>query len=123
MGWMGIYCEEKLDYCQNVTCQNNGVCRRLLLDYRCECLGHSYSGRHCEFTDGEIILYRKVAKSFAYIATIAMSLVALFVVFMDILKYCFGIDLVGRDLPRKNKVKKRRAPVILRVTYIDSVRS
>ncbi|CAF0855754.1 unnamed protein product [Adineta ricciae] len=123
MGWMGIYCEEKLNYCQNVTCENNGVCRGLLLGYRCECLGHSYSGRHCEFTDGSIILYKKVAKSFAYIAIIAMSLVALFVVFMDILKYCFGIDLVDRDLPRRNKVKKRRAPVILRFIYVDSVRS
>jgi hypothetical protein len=46
-GWKDSHCETKIDYCFNITCQNRGVCRPLVLDYKCECL-HRYSGRYCE---------------------------------------------------------------------------
>ena len=38
VGWQGIYCETKINYCENVTCLNNGVCQSSLLNYTCQCL-------------------------------------------------------------------------------------
>ncbi len=95
--------EIKFDFCFNATCQNNGVCRPLLLNYRCECLGDSYSDRHCEITATKIIIYKIVSKSFAYVAIIAIVSVAMFIVIMDILKYCFGIDPVDEERERMHR--------------------
>ncbi len=44
-----------------------------------------------------IVIYRFVAKSFAYVAILAMGSVATFVVGMDIFRYCFGIDPVEEE--------------------------
>jgi Notch-like protein len=113
-GWEGDHCERKINYCLNVTCMNNGVCEPLLLNYTCECLSNSYSGRHCEITAKKIIIYKIVSKSFAYIAIIAMVSVAMFVVIMDILKYCFGIDSVSEErerFQREKRTKRRKRPV------------
>jgi hypothetical protein len=49
-----------------------------------------------------------ISKSFAYIAIIAMTCVVMFVVIMDILKYCFGIDPVGEELERIRREKRAR---------------
>jgi hypothetical protein len=116
--WKGTHCETKIIYCSNITCQNNGVCRPLLSNYTCECLGESYSGRHCEITASKIIIFGIVSKSVAYIAVIAMASVAMFVLIMDLLKYCFNIDLTCEELKeirRKKQAKretKKRKPVI-----------
>ncbi|CAF2929625.1 unnamed protein product [Rotaria sp. Silwood2] len=99
-GWQGINCESMINFCDNITCWNNGVCRPLLLHYKCECLGDSYSGRHCEITSLKIKIYKIVSKSFSYVAIIAISCVVMFVIIMDILKYCFGIDPTREDLER-----------------------
>jgi hypothetical protein len=48
-------------------------------------------------------IYRIVSKSFAYVAIVAM-----FVIIMDILKYCFGIDPPRKDLERVWRKKKKR---------------
>jgi hypothetical protein len=82
-GWRGIHCETMIKFCDNITCMNNGVCRSLLLNYTCECLGDSYSGRHCEITSKKMIISKIVSKSFAYIAIIALISVAMFVVIME----------------------------------------
>ncbi|CAF5218913.1 unnamed protein product, partial [Rotaria magnacalcarata] len=89
-GWTGIHCQSRIDNCRHDTCENDGVCRPILLNYKCECLGDSYSGRHCEIPSMKITILKIVSKSFAYIAIIAMISVAMFIVIMDILKYCFG---------------------------------
>jgi hypothetical protein len=94
----------------------------LLLNYSCECLGDSYSGRHCEITATRIIIYKTVSKSFAYVAIIALVSVAMFVIIMDILKYCFGIDPVHeeREKIRRAKRAKKRKPVIQRFVYVNA---
>jgi hypothetical protein len=92
LGWEGIYCERKVNYCQNVTCQNRGVCRPLFRNYTCEYFGKSFSGRHCEITASSIVVHQMACKSFGYIAIFALITVFMFVVIMDVLKYGFGID-------------------------------
>jgi hypothetical protein len=122
-GWTGVHCETKINYCENVTCLNKGVCRPLLGDYKCECLGNSFSGRQCEITANQIVVRRIVTKSFAFIAIFAGLTVIAFVVIMDILKYCFGIDPARDELERirrKKRVKKAKRPVIIRYIYVNA---
>ncbi len=122
-GWQGVNCELIAHACEGVKCLNNGVCRPGLINYTCECLGDSYYGPHCEFTATKIIIYKIVSKSFAYVAIIAMAIVAMFVVIMDILKYCFGIDLTRDDLERyrrEKQARKRKRPVIQRFVYVNA---
>ena len=121
-GWEGTRCENMVNYCVNITCQNKGVCRPLFLNYTCECLGNSYSGRHCEITSTRMVVRQMVSKSFGYIAILALIVVAMFIVIMDILKYCFGIDPVGEErerLRRKRRIPKHK-PVIERFTYVNA---
>jgi hypothetical protein len=102
---------------------NNGVCRPLLLGYKCECLGDSYSGRHCEITAKRIIIYKIISKLIAWIAIIVMSVIVMFVVIMDILKYCFGIDPIRGERERyrrQKQAKKRKRPVVQRFVYVDA---
>ncbi len=122
-GWTGIHCETKINFCSNVTCQNNGVCRPLLGDYKCECLGDSFSGRHCEITAANIVVRQVISRSCAYIAILAGIIVVAFVVIMDILKYCFGIDPTRDELERirrQKQAKKAKHPVIIRYTYVHA---
>ncbi|CAF4027943.1 unnamed protein product, partial [Rotaria sordida] len=121
-GWQGINCESMINFCDNVTCWNKGVCRSLLSNYQCKCLGDSYYGRRCEFTSLRIKIYKIVSKSFAYVAIIAISSVAMFVIIMDILKYCFGIDPTCEDLERYRREKraKKRKPVIQQIIYVNT---
>jgi hypothetical protein len=120
--WEGDHCERIVNYCKNVTCQNNGVCRSLLGDYLCECLGDSYSGRHCEITAKAILVYKPVSKSCGYVAIISMTSVAMLIVMMDILKYCFAIDPVREQRERirqQKQARKRQPPVIQRFIYVN----
>jgi hypothetical protein len=122
-GWEGTYCERKTNLCLNVTCENRGVCRPLLGTFKCECLGDNfYSGLHCEIRTKKLIIFRTVSKSLAYIAILAMSIVVMFVIIMDILKYCFGIDPTREDLERirRKKLAKKRKPVIQRFIYVNA---
>lgn len=43
-------------------------------------------------------------------------------VIMDILKYCFGIDLTHEDREqlREEKRKRKRKPIIQRFVYVDA---
>jgi hypothetical protein len=107
-----------------VKCLNNGVCRSLFLNYSCECLGTSYSGRNCEITSKTTAVFKIVSKSCGYIAILSLALVVGFIVVMDILKYGFGIDPVKDDLERirrkKQAKKAKRAPVVQRFIYINA---
>jgi hypothetical protein len=120
-GWEGIYCETQINYCQNAECQNKGVCRSLFLNYSCECLGDSYSGRYCEITASKITVHTIISKSFGYIAILALISMAMFVIIMDILKYWFGIDSTREErerFRRKKRVKKRKRSVIRKLGHI-----
>jgi len=119
----GIHCEIKENLCLNVTCQNQGVCRSLNQSYECLCLGDNYYyGRHCEIKTKRLIISTIVSKSFAYIAILVMVITAMFIVIMDILKYCFGIDPTRKDLERirRKKRAKKRNPVIQRFVYVNA---
>lgn len=125
-GWTGVHCEKLINYCENITCENKGVCRPLLMDYRCECLGESFSGQHCQIVSTKFTVHKYVSRSVAYIAILCLIGVGAFVVIMDVLKYCFGIDLTKEDLERIRRekaikrAKQRRQPVIERFTYVDA---
>ena len=125
--WHGTHCEIPVNYCRNVTCRNNGVCRALVANYTCECLGSGYSGRHCDVSSGALVLRRTISRSLGYIAIVAISLLAIFIVAMDVLRYCFGIDSIRRERRRTRRqqqiVKKRKHRVAIRYIYIDKVPS
>lgn len=97
-----------INYCDTIKCENNAVCRPIFRNYTCECLGDSYSGRHCEIVATKIIVRQMVSKSFGYIAILALVLAAFFFVIMDILKYCFGIDPVGEEQERIRRKKQTK---------------
>ena len=123
-GWTGIHCELKVNYCENVRCLNNGVCRPLFLNFTCECLGTSYSGRYCEITETKTIIHQTVSKSFGYIAILSLVSVALFFIIMDGLKYIFGIDPIKDELEKMKKEKrlknrKKHPPVIQKFVYVN----
>jgi hypothetical protein len=96
-----------------------------LLNYTCECLIGSYSGRHCEKSSNEIVVHQAVSKLIGYIAILVIISAAMFIVIMDVLKYFFGIDSVGKELEQineKNKLKqKKKPPVIIRYIYVNAL--
>ena len=51
-----------------------------------------------------------------------MITVAAFVIIMDILKYCFGIDPTREELERirREKRAKKRKPVVQRFVYVNA---
>lgn len=49
------------------------------------------------------VVRQYIAKSFAYVAIIALVLVAVFFFTLDVLKYVFGIDPVRKDRCRRLK--------------------
>ena len=103
---------------------NGAVCRSSSLNYSCECLTTSYSGRHCEIVSTSLIMQQVISKSFGYIAMTVMIAVISFIVIMDILKYGFGIDSNKNDLARIRRMKTakrhRRPPVIIRFSYVNA---
>lgn len=118
--WRGVHCQTKINYCEDNKCLHSGICQSIFLNYTCHCLAGSYSGRHCEMTSNRIITLQRVSRSFAYIVIIAMICVAVFVVFLDVLKYFFHIDLVGS--PRKNRrirKKKKKVQLVIRYIYVN----
>ena len=123
-GWEGDHCETQVNLCRNVQCSNGGVCRSLFLNYTCECLDRSYSGRYCEITGSARILHERLSRSFAYIAIIAMFTLALLIVTLDVLKYAFGIDAAKEELERMQqkkmtkKLKQKTVIVAIRYLYV-----
>jgi hypothetical protein len=102
---------------------NNGVCRQLFVNYTCECLDNSYSGRHCEIIATQIMIYQTISKSVASIAIIIMASVAIFLIIMDVLKYFFNIDVTRHEFERirrrKYAKKKKPQPVAIRFIYVN----
>ena len=111
-----------MNFCGNVICQNRGVCRSFSLNYSCECLGISYSGRHCEITANKVVVYQAVAKSFAFVAISALILAAIFIVVMDVLTYYFGIEPVcDYELEKiQQQKKKAKSGIPFRFLYVHA---
>lgn len=57
-----------------------------------------------------IIVLQTVSTSFAYVAITAIIIVLMFVIIMDVLKYCFGIDPAKEERERIRKRKHSRIP-------------
>ena len=121
-GWEGHCCEAKVYTCSEGLCKNNSVCRPSFKNYTCECLGDSFYGRHCEHTALKIKIYKIVSKSVSYVAIIIMVSTAMFIIIMDILKYCFGIDPVHKERERIRQAKraKKRKPVVQKFVYVNA---
>ena len=123
LGWKNKHCETLVDFCANVTCLNKGACRTSLRNYTCECLGDSYSGRHCEVVASAIGVHQAIARSLAFVAIIALGTVVTFIVLMDVLRYGFGIDpapsLIHRRRRRVNR-EKTRSRVVTRLIYVNA---
>lgn len=122
-GWEDEICQTMINYCSDDICLNAGVCQSSLLSYSCLCLAGSYAGRTCEVAEKRLVTLQMVSRSFAYVAIIAIVGVAIVVVVLDILKYCFGIDPVHRKRQKKKsrQRKKRKKPVqIIRFKYIHA---
>jgi hypothetical protein len=51
-----------------------------------------------------------------------MVAAVMFIVIMDILKYCFGLDPIREDLERirREKRERKRKPVIQRFIYVNA---
>ncbi len=120
-GWEDDHCQTMINYCADITCLNNGVCRPILLDYQCECLDESYTGRHCEIQSNKIIVLQVLSKSVGYIAIVAILTVAIFIFVMDVLKYYFGIDTVDqkpRQRRQRKKYRKKKKKFVIAIRYI-----
>jgi hypothetical protein len=136
-GWSGVHCETQINYCQNVTCQNKGVCHPSLGDYTCQCLGSSYSGRHCEIISQTLATRQTTCKTFGYIAIIAIILVAIFVLLLDVLTYAFGVNATPikvkrylkkpwkrrrKSMPRSNRTNQGKSPsTVSWITVVESI--
>ncbi|UJR32393.1 hypothetical protein I4U23_019855 [Adineta vaga] len=122
-GWTENHCERQINYCENVKCSNGGICRPLFRDYVCECLGTSYSGRHCELVANLLYIRRIVSKSVGYIALLSIIGVFLLVIILDILKYFFKIDPAKHELEklkRKQQEKNiKRVLMIQKCVYVN----
>lgn len=111
-GYDGVHCELQIDFCGNITCDNNGVCFTVELMWKCICLDSTlYYGDFCQFKTGKLKLQEILSKSFASIAIGAIITTCTFIIIMDVLKYCFHIDPVEyeRDSYRKRLEERRRA--------------
>lgn len=119
--WTGYHCETKINYCINVTCKNQGVCRSRKDGYECICLTPSYSGSLCESVDTKLSLQKQFNQSFAFIAIIFLASVFIFVLTLDFLKFVLQIDVTEqykiRRRPRYSRI--RRAHTIVRYNYVN----
>ena len=107
--WRGEHCELRRDYCGNVTCLNNGVCRLRPFNFTCDCPSDSYSGRYCEVKASKLKIHQAVSRSFAFVVLAALITVAIFIVVLDVLKYGFGIDVAKEEAANKKKTERRKA--------------
>lgn len=120
-GRTGVRCEILIHNCDQNPCLNRGICQRLPLDYKCECLTSDYSGRHCEYVSTRLLIRQYISKGIGYAWILALVVTILFVMIMDALKYIFGIDPVRRErdairrgralLERRNRKKRKRRPI------------
>ena len=112
VGYDGKYCELETNLCDNVTCENKGICETVQLKWKCLCLDSSlYYGDYCQFKTTKLKIREILSKSFASIAIAVIVTTCTLVVVMDILKYAFHIDPVEyeRESYRKRREERRRA--------------
>ena len=47
-GYTGDYCQINIDECENIECQNGGMCQDLINAFECQCQ-NGYNGTICEY--------------------------------------------------------------------------
>ena len=109
-----------MNHCANETCLNNGVCRSSLSSFTCECPASGFSGRYCEVKARQLEKRQAVSRSFAYVAICSLVMVMLFIVTLDVLKYCFGIDPALEDQLRIQKKATAKTHTIVRFIYVHA---
>jgi hypothetical protein len=71
-----------------------------------------------------MVVHQIISKSFAYVVIIALTSVATFIILLDVLKYCFGIDPVTRRIKQKKKKKKqltkKKISTPVRLVYVNT---
>ena len=61
-------------------------------------------------------------RTLGYIAIIAISMVTLFVVVLDVLKYGFGVDDVRSVNDGKQATRRRHSLIVLRFMYVNELK-
>ena len=73
----------------------------------CEYLGESFSDFPYEIAT-TIVIYQVFSKSFAYVATIIIVSVAIFIIVIDVLKYYFDIDPIRQRLTQIRSTQRAK---------------
>ncbi len=98
--FFGIYCENKLDLCQNNTnvcaSPNQGYCIMNGSQPMCKCM-MGYSGIRCEIISTSLVVRKYIIDSSTIITIIVLASYIVFVVFLDCTKYFI--------------IKKKRQPI------------
>lgn len=123
-GWTGEHCDQRLNPCRHIQCENRGVCFPVGDQAICKCLGNNYySGDRCQHRQKSLIIFQIISKSSATLSIIIISSFVLFIFMMDCLKYCVGIDPTREDLEEiqaeKKKKKKKQRPIVEKFIYVN----
>ena len=95
------------------------------MNYTCECLGVSFTGRHCEIKTKKAAIRQAVSRSFVVVVLVSLGIVGAFIVAMDILKYGLGIDPVQKEDDRRRRRRqmyqrnRQALSVLVRYLYIN----
>ena len=140
-GKNGDHCENELNICANITCENRGQCVSSFGNWTCRCINDNfYTGTYCEHRSSYLVVREIISRSFAAVAIGCMATVVSFVVIMDLLKYGCHIDPVAderrsqrekensRHREKREKERERRRkmlnghqpPMALRFQYVHA---
>lgn len=129
-GKVGEHCQDQMNTCVSVACQNDAVCRSIYTNWSCLCTNNElYSGTYCEIKSTSLRIKEIYSRSFAGVAIGCISTVIGFVLIMDLLKYCCNVDPADYELrsrqkqqefQRRKTVKPRHPPVVTRFEYINA---
>lgn len=104
--YFGVYCENRMNICDNTTCNGQGYCfiNSTTNNASCKCFPY-YSGEKCEISS-TYMKYRRVVITLATIlAIITITAFIVFVLSMDYFKYFLNTNPLKKS---KMRIKIRR---------------
>jgi len=135
-GKTGDHCQNEVDICSTINCQNNARCVSSFGNWSCLCTNPTlYSGVYCQIKSSSLVTKEIVSRSLSAVAIGCLATVIGFIIIMDVLKYFLNIDPVEGDLRslkekkrndrqqknRKKKFKKSKQPAVaLRFHYVHA---
>ena len=105
--YIGVYCETKIDLCQDVKCSGHGNCVDLGNRTKCVCF-NLYLGEVCQTQSDELVLVKTVITVASLIAIIIVILFYTSFLVLDILKFL---------LCNHRKKKPKHVQIKLRFIY------